>query len=111
MKYIISDEEPTLESPKEIIECLYWVLHIDGATNSKKSRASLIIASLKGVVTEYVLRFNFNISNNGAEYEVLFVELQMAKELGIKRFKVFTDFQLIVGQIQGQFEVKDSIIS
>ena len=86
-------------------------MHIDGASNTQGSGAGLILASLEGDVTEHALRFNFKISNNGAEYEVLIGGLEIIKELNTKRLKVFIDSQLIVGQVQDHYEAKDSIIS
>ena len=35
----------------------------------------------------------------------------MAKELNIKKLKIFTDSQLVVGWVQDQFEVKDFTLS
>lgn len=46
------------------------------------------------MVMEYVLRFRFNITNNGTEYEVLIVGLKIAEEVGIDRIKVLSDSQL-----------------
>ena len=60
MEYSISYEELTSESPKEIIEDSYWILHVDGASNSKENRIGLILANPEDVVTEHALRFNFN---------------------------------------------------
>ena len=71
----------------------------------------MILTSLEEFVIEQVLRFNFNTFNNGTEYEALTADLKMAKELGVRKLKVFTDSQLIVDQIRGQFEVKDSMIA
>ena len=61
----------------------------------------MILTSPEGIVTERILRFNFNTSNNRAEYEVLIAGLGMAKELSVNKLKVFTDSQLIVGQVRG----------
>ena len=74
-----------------------WVLYIDGASNAQDSRADLILINLKGIFTEYALRFNFKASNNQAEYEALLVSLKITKELNINSLKVFSDLQLIVG--------------
>ncbi|XP_073112259.1 uncharacterized protein [Elaeis guineensis] len=88
-----------------------WVLHIDGASNAQGIGASLILTNSEGVVTKYALRFDFKVSNNQAEYETLLVSLKMAKELEIDSLKVFTDSQLIVGQVKGQFEARDPIMA
>ena len=69
-------KDPTIESIS------VWVLHIDGASNTQRSRASLILTNFEGTVTEYTLRFNFKVSNNQVEYEALLAGLKIAKELG-----------------------------
>ena len=68
-----------------------WVLHIDRASNAQGSRAGLILINFKRVVTEYVLRFNFKVSNNQAKYGALLASLKIAKELEIDSLKIFTD--------------------
>ena len=73
----------------------------------RSSGAGLILANTKGTVTEYTLRFNFKASNNQAKYEALLVDLKIAKELEVNKLKVFTDSQLIVGHIKGEFEARD----
>ncbi|XP_073112596.1 uncharacterized protein [Elaeis guineensis] len=90
---------------------LTWVLHIDEALNAQGSGAGLILTNSEGVVTEYALQFDFKTSNDQAEYEALLVGLKMTKELEIDSLKVFTDSQLIVGQIKGKFEARDPIMA
>ena len=82
-----------------------WVLHIDGASNARGSGAGFLLTNSEGVVTEYALRFDFKASNNQAEYEALLTVLRVVKELRIDSLRVFSDSQLIVGQIKGEFEV------
>ena len=84
-----------------------WVLHIDGASNAQGSGAGFLLTNSEGVVTEYALRFNFKTSNNQAEYEALLAGLRVVKELRIDSLKVFSDSQLIVGQVKGEFEARD----
>ncbi|XP_073112382.1 uncharacterized protein [Elaeis guineensis] len=88
-----------------------WVLHIDGASNAQGSGAGLILTNSKGVITEYALRFDFKASNNQAEYEALLAGLKITKELEIDSLKVFTDSQLIVGQVKGEFKARDPIMT
>ena len=87
-----------------------WVLHIDGASNAQGSEVGLILTNFEGVITEYTFRFNFKASNNQVEYEALLVGLKIIKELDIDSLKVFTDSQLIAGQIKDKFEVRDPIM-
>ena len=84
-----------------------WVLHIDGASNAQGSGVGFLLTNSEGVVTEYALRFNFKASNNQAEYEALLAGLRVVKELGIDSLRVFSDSQLIVGQVKGEFKARD----
>ncbi|XP_038971992.1 uncharacterized protein Mb2253c-like [Phoenix dactylifera] len=69
--------------------------------------AGLILTSPNGVVTEQVLRFEFSVSNNEAEYEALIVGLKLANELKVEDLKVFSDSQLVVSQILRDFETRE----
>lgn len=42
-----------------------------------------------------------------AEYEATLLGLSIAKELGAKKMIIYSDFQLVVNQIQGTYETKD----
>ncbi|XP_038971607.1 uncharacterized protein Mb2253c-like [Phoenix dactylifera] len=84
-----------------------WTLHVDGSSNSGGSGAGLILTSPDGVVAEQALRFEFPASNNVAEYEALIAGLKLAWELGVKNLRVFSDFQLVVNQISGDFEARE----
>lgn len=55
---------------------------------------------------EYALQFNFKVSNNEAEYEALIIGLHLAKELGVQDIKVFTDSQLIIGQLRASMRLE-----
>jgi ribonuclease HI len=52
------------------------------------------------------LRLEFKTTNNEAEYEAIIVGLGMALKLGANFVEVQSDSQVIVGHIQGEFEVK-----
>ena len=107
----IHEEESTPKISREVIRESYWLLHVHDASNTQGSKASLILANPKGAVTEHALRFNFKTFNNGTEYESLITGLRMKKDLNVKKLIVFANSQLIIGQVQDQFEAKDSIIS
>lgn len=52
---------------------------------------SLILISLEGMVTEYVLHFEFPTINNEAEYEVSIINLRITQELGMDHLYVNSD--------------------
>ena len=86
-------------NPKET-----WTLHVDGSSNSSRSRARLILSSPEGDVMAYTLRFEFSTTNNEVEYEALIAGLKIARELGVKCLKVFTNLQLLARQARGEYE-------
>jgi ribonuclease HI len=49
----------------------------------------------------------YTTTNNEAEYEALLVVLKMAKTLGATELDVHSDSQLIVGQVNGDYEAKE----
>jgi ribonuclease HI len=53
------------------------------------------------------LRFNFKASNNQAEYEAFIADMKLASEMEAKHLQVKSDSQLVVSQVQGNFQAKD----
>nr|POF06098.1 ribonuclease hi [Quercus suber] len=46
-------------------------------------------------------------TNNEDEYEALLMGMTMVQRMGGKSVEIFSDSRLVVGQVQGEFEVKD----
>ena len=46
-------------------------------------------------------------TNNIVEYEACILRLEIAFELGIKQMEVFSDFNLVLRQIQGHWKTRD----
>ena len=84
-----------------------WEVHVDGASNQKGSGVGLVLMSLEKVVIEKSLRLDFLATNNEAEYEALLEGMTMVQRMGGKFIKLFSDSRLVVGQVRGEFEVKD----
>ncbi|GMH30081.1 hypothetical protein Nepgr_031924 [Nepenthes gracilis] len=59
------------------------------------------------VEVKYFLRLNFPATNNIVEYEALLAGLRLAKECSVKRLTVYSDSELIVNQVNGDFEVNN----
>ncbi|GKV36702.1 hypothetical protein SLEP1_g44802 [Rubroshorea leprosula] len=73
-----------------------WTLYVDGASSSKGSGAGALLIGLDGYRSEHALKFNFDATNNMAEYEALLLGLQLALELKISAIQVYSDSQLVV---------------
>ncbi|GKV21495.1 hypothetical protein SLEP1_g31472 [Rubroshorea leprosula] len=87
-----------------------WTLYVDGASSSKGSGAGALLIGLEGYRSEHALKFNFDATNNMAEYEALLLGLQLALELKISAIQVYSDSQLVVNQINSICEVVDLVM-
>lgn len=67
----------------------------------------LVLISPEKVIVEKSLRLDLSVMNNEAEYEALMIGMTMVQRMGGKSVKVFSDSRLVVGQVKGEFEVKD----
>ena len=68
----------------------------------------LVLVSPKKITIEKSLRLNFSATNNEAEYEALLMGMMMVQKMGGKAVKVFSDSKLVVGQVRGDLEMRDS---
>ncbi|XP_071901073.1 uncharacterized protein [Coffea arabica] len=87
-----------------------WVLFVDGASSKEGSGAGLLLISPTGEELIYALRFDFPTSNNEAEYEALLTGLRIAHQMSITAIKVWSDSQLVVLQVCGEYEAKEEVM-
>ena len=64
--------------------------------------------SLEKITIEKSLRLSYSATNNEAEYETLLMGMMMVQKMGGKAVKVFSDSKLVVGQVRGDLETRDS---
>ncbi|GKV19462.1 hypothetical protein SLEP1_g29723 [Rubroshorea leprosula] len=76
-----------------------WTLYVDGASNSKGAGAGAVLIGPEHFRSEHALKFNFEATNNMAEYEALLLGLRLAAELKVTSLQVYSDSQLVVNQI------------
>ena len=67
----------------------------------------LVLISPEKIIIEKSLRLDFLAMNNEAEYESLMMGMVMVQRMGEKSVKVILDSRLVIGQVKGEFEVKD----
>ena len=60
------------------------------------------------ITIEKSLRLNFSATNNEAKYVALLVGMMMVQKMGGKAVRVFSDSKLVVGQVRGDLEARDS---
>ncbi|XP_014489934.1 uncharacterized protein LOC106752716 [Vigna radiata var. radiata] len=85
----------------------YWKLSVDGSSNRRGGGAGVVLEGSNGILIEQSLVFQFKVSNNQAEYEALLARMELARDLGVSWLECQTDSQLVEGQMNGIFQVKD----
>ena len=85
-----------------------WELYIDGAANQQGSGVGLILVSSERITIEKSLRLNFLATNNEVEYKALLMGMMMVQKMGGKAVRVFSGLKLVVGQVRGDLEARDS---
>ena len=81
---------------------------MDGASSAMGAGAGIVIITLEGIRLEHSFRLGFRASNNEAEYEALIAGLKTALDLGARNVEVCSDSRLVVNQVRGSFEARDS---
>lgn len=84
-----------------------WELHTNNATSKEGSDVGLILKNHGGNEITYDLRFDFQVSNNGTEYEAILASLHLTQEVGVIHVLTFRDSLLITNQVNGTYEGKD----
>jgi len=92
--------------PEEIIAC------IDGASrgNPGPAASAFVLTDSAGLQLQAKAFFLGHATNNVAEYTSLIKAIEAAKQIGVKELMVFSDSELLVKQINGEYKVKSEQI-
>ncbi|KAK5795328.1 hypothetical protein PVK06_036590 [Gossypium arboreum] len=96
--------EKECASPKE----KSWKISFDGASNALGHGVGAVLVSPEGNHYPLTARLNFFCTNNIAEYEACIMGLRAAIERNIQTLEVYGDSALVIYQICGDWEVRDS---
>ena len=92
---------PGKKSPQE------WIMYFDGAFSLQGAGAGMLLVTPSGEHLKYVIQMHFareEVTNNTIEYEGLLAELRIAVELGIKKLIIQGDLQLVVRQVNKDYQ-------
>uniref|UniRef100_A0A2N9GP36 RNase H type-1 domain-containing protein n=1 Tax=Fagus sylvatica TaxID=28930 RepID=A0A2N9GP36_FAGSY len=84
-----------------------WEIEIDGSSVKGAGGVGIVFKTPEGHLLKHSTRLQYPTINNEAEYEALLTGLRIAKELGANRLKIRSDSQLIVGQVNGEYEARE----
>ncbi|XP_016673200.1 uncharacterized protein [Gossypium hirsutum] len=85
-----------------------WKMSFGGASNALGHRNGAVLVLPEGDHYPLTARLNFFCTNNIAEYEASIMGLRTAIERKIKILEVYEDPALVIDQIRGDWEVRDS---
>lgn len=85
------------------------IIHTDGAARGNPGPAGIgvIIRKEDGTILAEISQFIGRATNNVAEYTALITALEKAAALGAEEIEVYTDSELVVKQIIGEYRVKN----
>jgi ribonuclease HI len=83
-------------------------MHIDGAARGNPGPAAYaVVLQRPGLDVVEEAETIGNATNNVAEYTALVEGLQLATDLGVKKLAVYSDSELLVKQMRGEYRVKN----
>jgi ribonuclease HI len=102
-EFTTKDDEP--KEDKE--QTSRWMAHIDGSSTKNVGGIGVILESPEGDIIKRAIRLQYTTTNNKAEYKALLTGLKLSKMLGATELDVLSDSQLIVRQVNGDYEAKE----
>jgi hypothetical protein len=97
-------QEATLLGKETVKE---WIMYFDGAFSLQGAGAGVLLVAPTGEHLKYVVQMHFpreQATNNTAEYEGLLAGLRIVVDLGIKRLIIRGDSQLVVKQVNKDYQ-------
>ena len=85
----------------------WWTLNIDGVSRKSGVGIGLQLRTPSRDKIEQSIRLGFSASNNESEYEAILAGLELAAALSAHRLLIQSDSQLVVGQVNEEFESRD----
>jgi ribonuclease HI len=86
-----------------------WTLFLDGSSCGKGGGVGILLISPNGEVFEFAILIQPAVTNNQAEYEALLRGLQYLREANAIAVEIFGDSELVIKQLNGQYECRDDI--
>ena len=80
---------------------------MDGVLRQTRVRLGLQLKALIGEIIEQAIHLDFPASNNEAKYEAIIVGIDLAIFVSSEKIIIKSDSQLVVGQVNGEYETRD----
>jgi ribonuclease HI len=103
------EKTETEKNKKNVYSTGVWKMFFDGASSYLGAGAgALLVAPDNQFVIPFSYRLQWNVdhTNNVCEYEALVLGLEAARRMKIKNLEIFGDAELIVKQVNRQYQAK-----
>ena len=97
----------TIEDDSTSITHPEWKLYIDRASESQGAGVGILLIGPNKIQIRYAVKLKYNTTNNATEYETLLTGLKLAIEVRAEHLRVYSDSQLVVNQVKGNYQVKE----
>jgi ribonuclease HI len=104
-----TEKEKNEKTSKDVYSSGVWKMYFDGASSceGEGARVFLVAADDEFIIPfSYRLHWGIDYNNNVCEYEALVLGLESARKLKIKNLEVYGDVELIIKQINRQYQAK-----
>ncbi|XP_075633478.1 uncharacterized protein LOC142605938 [Castanea sativa] len=79
---------------------------MDGSSNRQAGGVGVVLHSPEGDEIECMVRLNFLMTNDKAEYEALVTGLDLVKAAGATSVDIYCDSKVVTSQVNGDFECR-----
>ena len=80
---------------------------MDDSSTQHAGGIRVVLQSPEGDKLKYMLRLQYQLTNNEVEYEALPKGLELAKSVEARSILILGDSQLVMGQVNGTYEAKE----
>ena len=77
---------------------------MDDASSAMRAGVGIVIITPERIRLEHSFRLRFRAFNNEAEYKALLAGLRTVLNMGARDVEIYSDSQLVVSQVQGNFK-------
>jgi ribonuclease HI len=105
----IEEKTEKEEIKKNVYNTGVWKMYFDGASSFLGAGAGALLVAPDDqfvIPFSYRLQWNVDCTNNVCEYEALVLGLEAARRMKIKKLEVFGDAELIIKQVNRQYQAK-----
>ena len=103
----IAEFTPNYNDLDEMEDSKKWIVYVDGSSTQHAGGIGVVLQSLEGDKLKHKVRLQYQTTNNEVEYEALLKGLELTRSVEAKSILIFRDSQLIMGQVNGTYEVKE----